>query len=85
MADENEELSIDFYNYVSNIIGTEKVVKKWWAIYTSIDCVILEYEMLWISSDSKVEFRDLKGSDVDLILSRNDIRVFEDENKVFPS
>ena len=67
MAEENKELSVDFYNYVCNIIGTEKIVKKRREIFTSLDCVVSNNVHLQISSGSKAEGLDLKGSDVDLM------------------
>ena len=85
MAEENKVLSIDFYNYVRNIIGTEKVVKKRREIFTSIDCVSSYNKVQLISSGSKAEGLDLKGSDIDSMFCFKDICVYENDSKVFPS
>ncbi|XP_052102994.1 uncharacterized protein LOC127736485 [Mytilus californianus] len=85
---EDKELSRDFYHYLCNIIGSEDVVKTRRNIFTVMDFIIntcnTYKHITFISSGSRAEGIDLKGSDYDQMHVREGFRVYEsimDENE----
>ncbi|CAG2186335.1 unnamed protein product [Mytilus edulis] len=75
---EDKELSRDFYHYLCNIIGSEDVVKTRRNIFTVMDFIInTDKHFTFISSGSRAEGIDLKGSDYDQMQVREGFRVYE--------
>lgn len=81
MNDIDEELSLEFYHYFCNIIGSEDVVKTRRNIFTIMDFVVNtnNYNTI-ISSGSKAEGIDLKSSDYDQMKVLDLFRVYESMN-----
>ncbi|CAG2235846.1 unnamed protein product [Mytilus edulis] len=65
---EDTELSIQFYHYVDDIVGSEEVVKTRRRIFIALDNVLESANFTCISSGSKAEGLDLNGSDYDQML-----------------
>ncbi|CAG2231753.1 unnamed protein product [Mytilus edulis] len=63
-----EELSLEFYHYVCNIVGSDDVVKTRRVFFTIMDHVNWNGVTTFISSGSKAEGLDIKGSDFDTML-----------------
>ncbi|VDI01961.1 Hypothetical predicted protein [Mytilus galloprovincialis] len=78
----DKNLSLQFYDYLSNIVGSEEVVKTRREIFTAKDIVGNSTHTTFISSGSRSEGIDLKGSDYDEMGLANYIRVFESLNDV---
>ncbi|VDI10817.1 Hypothetical predicted protein [Mytilus galloprovincialis] len=70
--------SIQFYKYLCQKIGCEKVVKARRLKYTICD-IAFHCQCPMISSGSKGEGLDLKGSDLDVMLIHPDFIVYETE------
>ncbi|XP_071142022.1 uncharacterized protein [Mytilus edulis] len=78
----DKNLSLRFYNYLCNIVGSEEVVKTRRQIFTAMDIVQNKKNSTYISSGSKSEGLDLKGSDCDIMILYNYIRVYESLHNV---
>ncbi|XP_052097275.1 uncharacterized protein LOC127732234 [Mytilus californianus] len=78
----DKNLSLQFYNYLCNIVGSEEVVRTRREIFTEMDIVKKTNGMTFISSGSKAEGLDLKGSDYDQMMQLTAIRVCESLNNV---
>ncbi|VDI08166.1 Hypothetical predicted protein [Mytilus galloprovincialis] len=78
----DKNLSLRFYNYLCDIIGSPDVVKTRRTIFTLLDLSDLVSDANDISSGSKAEGLDLKGSDYDRMFSAPFIRVYERLNDV---
>ncbi|XP_071143436.1 uncharacterized protein [Mytilus edulis] len=78
----DKNLSIQFYNYLCDIIGSEEVVRTRRDIFTAKDICESTDDATCISSGSKAEGIDLKGSDYDEMLFFNCILVCESLNNV---
>ncbi|XP_063406233.1 uncharacterized protein LOC134690187 [Mytilus trossulus] len=79
----DEEPSLELYHYLCNIVGSEVGVKTRRDIYTILDFVQNGNGVLTaISSGSKAEGLDLKGSDIDRMLVIKFFRVYENINNV---
>lgn len=65
---EDTELSIQFYDYVDDIVGSEEVAKTRRRIFIALDNVLESANFTCISSGSKAEGLDLNGSDYDQML-----------------
>ncbi|XP_071142028.1 uncharacterized protein [Mytilus edulis] len=74
---EVKNLSLQFYNYLCDIIGSEEVVRTRREIFTAKDIVDNTTSATLISSGSKAEGLDLKGSDFDNMIQLNFVRVYE--------
>ncbi|CAC5418861.1 unnamed protein product [Mytilus coruscus] len=73
----DRNLSLQFYNYLCDIIGSEDVIKKRREMFTAYDFFQRLKSSTFISSGSKSEGIDLKGSDYDRMICFNLIRVHE--------
>ncbi|XP_063406100.1 uncharacterized protein LOC134690057 [Mytilus trossulus] len=76
----NRNISLTFYNYLCDIIGSEEVVMTRRDIFTVKDIVDNTTGISFISSGSKAEGLDLKGSDFDLMILHNGVRVYQSLN-----
>ncbi|XP_071142027.1 uncharacterized protein [Mytilus edulis] len=74
---EDKNLSLQFYNYLCNIVGSREVVRTRREIFTGMDIVQNGHSGTGISSGSKAEGLDLKGSDYDQMGVFNSFRVYE--------
>lgn len=81
MSDTERELSLNIYQYLCNIVGTEEVVKARRNIFRVLDRVINIPNLTKISRGSKAEGLHLKGSDYDVMIISKRIRVYENKNK----
>lgn len=61
MNSEDKNLSLQFYNYLCNIVGSEEVVRSRRVILTVYDIVENSTITTFLSSGSKAEGIDLKG------------------------
>ncbi|XP_071142020.1 protein mab-21-like [Mytilus edulis] len=77
MNSEDKNISLQFYDYLCNIVGSEEVVRTRREIFSGIEIVQKASSGTFISSGSKAEGLDLKGSDFDQIIYPNFIRVYE--------
>lgn len=76
-----EEISLKFYHYVCNIIGSEDVVELRRNIFKVMDFVLKDtYRVTYISSGSKAEGLDIRGSDYDQMVVYEGFRVYENMN-----
>ncbi|XP_071142021.1 protein mab-21-like [Mytilus edulis] len=73
----DKNLSLQFYDYLCNIVGSEDVVKTRREIFTAKDISDNAVFGNYISSGSKAEGLDLVGSDFDIMVLLNFIRVYE--------
>ncbi|XP_063406099.1 uncharacterized protein LOC134690056 [Mytilus trossulus] len=73
----DKNLSLQFYNYLCDIIGSEEVVRTRREIFTVMDIVDKTDYLTFISTGSKAEGLNLKGSDYDRMGLHNFIRVYE--------
>ncbi|CAC5379439.1 unnamed protein product [Mytilus coruscus] len=78
----DRELSIKIFQYLCNIIGTEEVVKTRRKIFCAFDSVLQIPDITVISSGSKAEGLDLKGSDYDKMYVYKLFPVYENKSKV---
>ncbi|XP_063406539.1 uncharacterized protein LOC134690495 [Mytilus trossulus] len=79
----DEELSLEFYHYLCNIVGSEDVVKIRRVLFTIMDYVHNGNGIITlISSGSKAEGLDLKGSDFDIMFVYDVFQVYENNNNV---
>ena len=79
----DEEISLEFYHYLCNIVGSDDVVKKRRGLFTIMDYVHNDNGILtFISSGSKAEGLDLKGSDFDRMCVLDLFQVYENNNNV---
>ncbi|CAG2218920.1 unnamed protein product [Mytilus edulis] len=78
----DKNLSLQLYNYLCNIVGSEKVVKTRREIFYAKDIGEKTTEITFISSGSKAEGIDLKGSDYDQMILFNIIHVYQNLNDV---
>lgn len=74
---EDTELSIQFYHYVDDIVGSEEVVNTRRRIFIALDNVMESANSTCISSGSKAEGLDLIGSDYDQMFVCKDVGVYE--------
>ncbi|CAG2231752.1 unnamed protein product [Mytilus edulis] len=73
-----EELSLTLYHYLSRIIGAEDIVKTRQNIFKVMDFVMNDNDgFTFISSGSKAEGIDLKGSDFDRMIVLKMVHVYE--------
>ncbi|VDI81740.1 Hypothetical predicted protein [Mytilus galloprovincialis] len=77
MNSEDKNISLQFYDYLCNIVGSEEVVRTRREIFSGIEIVQKASSGTVISSGSKAEGLDLKGSDFDQMIYPNFIRVYE--------
>ncbi|XP_076084391.1 uncharacterized protein LOC143055134 [Mytilus galloprovincialis] len=77
MNSEDKNLSLQFYDYLCNIVGSEEVVRTRREIFSAIEIVNNDSFITFISSGSKAEGLYLKGSDFDQMIYPNFIRVYE--------
>ncbi|CAC5418864.1 unnamed protein product [Mytilus coruscus] len=78
----DKNLSLQFYNYLCDIIGSEDVVRTRREIFTAQDiCDNITFATS-ISSGSKAGSLDRKGSNIDQIMQLEFIRVYEGLNDV---
>ncbi|CAC5393323.1 unnamed protein product [Mytilus coruscus] len=82
MSTTERELSLKINRYLCNIIGTEEVVKTRRKIFCAFDSVIRFPNVTVISSGSKAEGLDLKGSDYDQMFVFKNFEVYENMSKV---
>ncbi|CAC5370105.1 unnamed protein product [Mytilus coruscus] len=82
MSKMDEEMSRKIYQYLCNIIGTEEVVKTRRKIFCELDSVIQITNISVLSSGSKAEGLDLKGSDYDHMHVYEMFQVYENKRKV---
>ncbi|XP_071142029.1 protein mab-21-like [Mytilus edulis] len=73
----NKCLSLHFYNYLCNVIGSPDVIKARRNILIWQDLVTQKKDTFRISSGSKAEGIDQKGSDYDEMFLFNTFRVYE--------
>ncbi|VDI81736.1 Hypothetical predicted protein [Mytilus galloprovincialis] len=78
----DKNLSLLFYNYLCEIIGSEEVVRTRREIFSAKDIVEHKTLATCISSGSKAEGLDLTGSDYDQMVLLSFIRVYESFNNV---
>ena len=71
------DIALSLYNYASLKFGTEDVVKTRRLFYTILDYIVSKPARTYISSGSKGEGLDMKGSDFDVMFLYNPIIVFE--------
>lgn len=79
---EDKHLSLQFYNYLCDIVGSEEVVSNRRGIFNVKDIGENTANVTYISSGSKAEGLDLKGSDFDQMILPNFIRVYENLDDV---
>lgn len=73
-----EELSLTLYHYLSRIIGAEDIVKTRQNTFKVMDFVMNDNDgFTFISSGSKSEGIDLKGSDFDRMIVLKMVHVYE--------
>ncbi|CAG2198219.1 unnamed protein product [Mytilus edulis] len=72
-----KNLSLQFYNYLCDIIGSEEVVRRRRQIFTANDFGGSITFANCLSSGSKAEGLDIKGSDYDQMMQLKFIRVYE--------
>lgn len=77
MNSQDNNLSLQFYNHLCNIVGSEEVVRTRREIFTGKDIAENDYNATIISSGSKADGLDLKGSDYDQMFLYNIFRVYE--------
>ncbi|CAC5414858.1 unnamed protein product [Mytilus coruscus] len=78
-----EELSLEFYHYLCNIVGSEDVVKTRRSMFTVMDYVQNGNGMIsQIISGSKAEGLDTRGSDIDKMIVFCGVPVYENINNV---
>ncbi|XP_071142017.1 uncharacterized protein [Mytilus edulis] len=77
-----KNLSLQFYYYLCDIIGSEEVVRTRREIFSAKDIVDHKTLAACISSGSKAEGLDIKGSDYDQMILLSFIRVCESFNNV---
>ncbi|VDI54159.1 Hypothetical predicted protein [Mytilus galloprovincialis] len=78
MSQTLEDLSLQFYQVLCNIVGSKDVVKTRRNLFTVMDFTFNDNEhATTISSGSKAEGVDLKGSDYDQMVVYEAFRVFE--------
>ncbi|CAC5393318.1 unnamed protein product [Mytilus coruscus] len=82
MSQTDRQLSLKTYQYLCNIIGTEEVVKTRRRIYCALDSVLRISNFTVISSGSKAEGLDLKGSDYDQMFVLKYFQVYENTSKM---
>ncbi|VDI01962.1 Hypothetical predicted protein [Mytilus galloprovincialis] len=82
MESRDKNLSLQFYKYVCNIVGSEEVVRTRREIFTLRDISDSFAFGNATSSGSKAEGLDLKGSDYDQMMQVKYIRVYESLNDV---
>ncbi|VDI67757.1 Hypothetical predicted protein [Mytilus galloprovincialis] len=82
MSKTDRELSLNFYKYLCNVIGTEEVVKTRRKLFCALDSVLRHPTFTVISSGSKAEGVDLNGSDYDLMFVLESFQVYENMIKV---
>ncbi|XP_071142023.1 uncharacterized protein [Mytilus edulis] len=82
MNSEDKNLSLHFYDYICNIVGSEEVVRTRREIFTVKDIGENTNSLTSISSGSKAEGLDLKGSDFDQMYVFEPFRIFESLNDV---
>lgn len=82
MNSKDKNLSLQLYNYLCDIVGSEEVVRKRREIFTVKDIVENTTSMTFSRSGSKAECLDLKGSDYDQMISVYFIRMCESVNSV---
>ncbi|XP_076084393.1 cyclic GMP-AMP synthase-like receptor [Mytilus galloprovincialis] len=80
----DRSLSLQFYKYLCNIVGSEAVVRTRRDIFSAKDIVdnTCTISTTFISSGSKAEGLDLKGSDYDIMILANFLLVYESLNNV---
>ncbi|CAG2208134.1 unnamed protein product [Mytilus edulis] len=83
MSGENT-LSLDFYKYLCQKIGNEDEVKVRRLTYIIDDLGIPRTTEIQITSGSKGEGLQLKGSDLDLMFIDPSFKVYESESDIFP-
>ncbi|CAG2219126.1 unnamed protein product [Mytilus edulis] len=71
----DKNVSLQFYNYLCNIVGSEEVVRTRREILNAKDIVENTTSVTFISSGSKAEGLDIKKSDFDLMILIKCIRV----------
>ncbi|VDI37114.1 Hypothetical predicted protein [Mytilus galloprovincialis] len=77
-------LSLDFYKYLCHKIGNEDEVKGRRLTYIIDDLGISSTTVTKITSGSKGEGLQLKGSDLDLMFIDPSFKVYESESDIFP-
>ncbi|CAC5379440.1 unnamed protein product [Mytilus coruscus] len=82
MSQTDRQLSLKTYQYLCNIIGTEEVVKTRRTIFCVLDSVLRISNVTVISSGSKAEGLDLKGSDYDQMFVLKYFQVYENTSKM---
>ncbi|CAG2231751.1 unnamed protein product [Mytilus edulis] len=81
MSQTLEDLSLQFYQVLCNIVGSKDVVKSRRNLFTVMDFTFNDNEhVTTISSGSKAEGIDIKGSDYDQMVVYEAFRVFESIN-----
>ncbi|CAC5407090.1 NIM1 [Mytilus coruscus] len=74
---QDKNISLQFYKYLCDIVGSKEVVRTRRYIFTAKDIVESNNSVTLVSSGSKAEGLDLKGSDYDQMIHPNVIRVYE--------
>lgn len=85
MSKTDETLSLQFYQYLNNIIGSEDVVKTRRNIFYAIEFGNPNSSHIMISSGSKAEGLDLKDSDYDQMYVCVSYRVYNNTKNVSTS
>ncbi|CAC5426758.1 unnamed protein product [Mytilus coruscus] len=85
MSKTDKTLSLQFYQYLNNIIGSEDVVKTRRHIFYAIDCGNRDSSYIMISSGSKAEGLDFIDSDYDQMYLCVAYRVYNSTNDVSTS
>ncbi|CAG2231746.1 unnamed protein product [Mytilus edulis] len=79
----DEELSLEFYHYVCNIVGSDDVVKTRRVFFTIMDYFYNSNGVTtFISSGSKAEGLDIEGSDFDTMCVIDCMQVYQDIKSV---
>ena len=78
----NKNISLLFYDYLCSVIGTKRVVQTRRQICNAVDRVMYGKIGTVISSGSKAEGLDLKGSDYDIMHVFTQCQVYENVNAI---
>ncbi|XP_071143037.1 cyclic GMP-AMP synthase-like receptor 2 [Mytilus edulis] len=85
MSKSSIDSSLQIYQYVCNIIGSEEVVKTRRKVFWALDNITQYPDSVVISSGSKAEGLDLEGSDYDQMFVSKYFRIYENIHEVSSS
>lgn len=78
----SKKISLQFYDYICGVVGTKRVVKTRRQICNAVDRVMYGKIGTVVSSGSKAEGLDLKGSDYDIMHVFTQCQVYENVNAI---